>query len=102
MARHGFKPPGLTQPCIISLGTRRYHVFYQTFKGPPCDPPVPPCDSGTEVWGHVVSTDLARWRHVPAAIWTDHNNDSSGAWTGSTTLVNGQHRPTYPFMITPS
>jgi hypothetical protein len=35
-----------------------YHVFYQTFKGPPCDPPVPPCDSGTEVWGHVVSKDL--------------------------------------------
>ena len=65
-----------------------YHVFYQTFKGRPCDPPVPPC--GTEVWGHVVSEDMASWRHLPAAIWTDHDYDSSGAWTGSTTLVDGR------------
>ena len=74
-----------------------YHVFYQTFKGPPCDPPVPPCDSGTEVWGHVVSKDLATWTHLPAAIWTDHAYDSSGAWTGSATLVNGPANPVIMF-----
>ncbi len=74
-----------------------YHVFYQTFKGRPCDPPVPPCDSGTEVWGHVVSKDLATWLHLPAAIWSDHGFDSSGAWTGSTTLVNSPANPIIMF-----
>eukprot|EP01049_Picozoa_sp_SAG25_P015472 SAG25_NODE_3159_length_1191_cov_1.716117_1_plen_357_part_00 len=74
-----------------------YHVFYQTFKGPPCSPPVQPCGGGTEVWGHVVSQDLATWSHLPAAIWTDHSFDSSGAWTGSTTLVNGPANPIIMF-----
>ena len=74
-----------------------YHVFYQTFKGPPCNPPVPPCGGGTEVWGHVVSKDMATWEHLPAAIWTDHPYDSSGAWTGSTTLVNGAANPVIMF-----
>jgi sucrose-6-phosphate hydrolase SacC (GH32 family) len=29
------------------------------------------------------------WQHLPAAIWTNHNYDNHGAWTGSTTIVNG-------------
>ena len=68
---------------------QKYHLFYQSPKGRPCQPPTQPCDQFTEVWGHATSTDLVRWKHLPAAIWPDERYDMSGAWTGSATVVGG-------------
>ncbi|KAL6754794.1 glycosyl hydrolase [Haematococcus lacustris] len=64
-----------------------YHAFFQwnPFKavwGPPW-------------WGHVVSTDLARWRLLPPALVPDQWYDRDGVFSGSATLdEQGQ-----PFMM---
>ena len=75
---------------------QKYHLFYQSPKGRPCQPPTQPCDQFTEVWGHAVSDDLCKWTHLPAAIWPDERYDMSGAWTGSATVVGGVPHLMFP------
>ncbi|KAH7668353.1 Beta-fructofuranosidase protein [Dioscorea alata] len=56
-----------------------YHLFYQY------NP-----DSavwGNITWGHAVSRDLIRWRHLPLAMVRDQWYDSDGVWTGSATIL---------------
>ncbi|KAL6004926.1 Beta-fructofuranosidase, soluble isoenzyme I [Asimina triloba] len=56
-----------------------YHIFYQ----------YNPYDAvwGNITWGHAVSRDLLRWRHLPLAMIPDHWYDANGVWTGSATLL---------------
>ena len=96
---HPTRSPLLTHPHSCGIGDPNgpfydathdmYHTFYQSSRGPPCDPMVPPCDPSTEVWGHAASKDLVTWKHLPVAIWNNHSYDGSGVWTGSATIVDG-------------
>ncbi|KAM0823258.1 hypothetical protein ACQ4PT_070984 [Festuca glaucescens] len=56
-------------------------------------PPVLPVqprrpDLGNKIaWGHAVSRDLLRWRHLPIAMFPDQWYDINGAWSGSATVL---------------
>jgi beta-fructofuranosidase len=53
----------------------RYHLFYQYNPGAPVHADVH--------WGHVSSSDLARWRHHPVALApTPGGPDEAGCWSG--------------------
>nr|XP_043628823.1 acid beta-fructofuranosidase-like [Erigeron canadensis] len=56
-----------------------YHLFYQYSKEAPV--------WGLIVWGHAVSRDMVRWRHLPIAMEADKWYDVNGVWTGSTTIL---------------
>ncbi|XP_024996628.1 acid beta-fructofuranosidase 2, vacuolar-like [Cynara cardunculus var. scolymus] len=56
-----------------------YHLFYQYSPKAPV--------WGLIVWGHAVSRDMVRWRHLPIAMDTDQWYDVNGVWTGSTTIL---------------
>ncbi|KAM0888577.1 hypothetical protein ACQ4PT_028268 [Festuca glaucescens] len=57
----------------------RYHFFYQyNPKG---------AVWGNIAWGHAVSRDLVRWRHLPLAMVPDHWYDINGVLTGSITIL---------------
>jgi beta-fructofuranosidase len=56
-----------------------YHFFYQyNPKG---------AVWGNIAWGHAVSQDLVRWRHLPLAMVPDHWYDINGVLTGSITIL---------------
>jgi beta-fructofuranosidase len=67
----------LNDPVGGLLHGRRYHLFFQSVPGathwqPACG------------WAHLVSDDLVRWRHLPAALAPGQGDD--GVWSGSAVL----------------
>ncbi len=65
-----------------------YHMFYQYH----------PYDShwGPMHWGHAVSEDLLRWRHLPCAMAPDMPYDREGCFSGSAiALSDGRHALMY-------
>jgi len=42
---------------------------------------------GNMSWGHVVSTDLVRWKELPIALYNDQWYDVGGVFSGSITLL---------------
>lgn len=46
-------------------------------------------------WGHVVSSDLVTWTHLPVALWPNNTYDADGVFSGSMTLVDGVPHATY-------
>lgn len=58
-----------------------YHVFYQHH---PFD--VKP---GSIHWGHMKSSDLVHWEHLPIALAPDEEYDKSGCFSGSAVDNNG-------------
>lgn len=64
-------PNGLIHYC------GEYHLFYQYNP----DNPFGPATNAVR-WGHAVSADLVRWRHLPSAMLPDRSWDGGGVWTG--------------------
>lgn len=60
-----------------------YHLFYQ----------YNPNGSvwGNIVWAHSVSTDLINWIKLPSAIYPSKHFDIQGCWSGSATILPGNH-----------
>jgi beta-fructofuranosidase len=61
-----------------------YHLFYQLH--PFSD------ESGPKYWGHVRSRDLAKWEHLPIALWPSTELGESEIWSGCCT-INGKGEP---------
>jgi beta-fructofuranosidase len=61
-----------------------YHLFYQL--NPFSD------ESGPKYWGHVRSRDLAKWEHLPIALWPSSELGEAEVWSGCCTL-NGHGEP---------
>jgi beta-fructofuranosidase len=61
-----------------------YHLFYQLH--PFSD------GSGPKYWGHVRSRDLAKWEHLPIALWPSSELGESEVWSGCCT-INGKGQP---------
>ncbi|KQJ92819.1 sucrose:sucrose 1-fructosyltransferase [Brachypodium distachyon] len=57
-----------------------YHLFYQYN-------PTGAIWGNKIAWGHAVSRDLLRWRHLPIAMSPDQWYDINGVWTGSATVL---------------
>ena len=60
----------------------RYHLFYQ-------HNPLAP-EWGLMHWGHSVSDDLVRWRHLPVALAPDAPYDRNGCFSGSSVCKDGR------------
>src|SRR6266850_4556415 len=70
-----------------------YHLFYQLH--PFSD------ESGPKYWGHVRSRDLAKWEHLPIALWPSTELGEAEVWSGCCT-INGKGEPmTFYTSITP-
>ena len=65
----------MNDPNGFSWYKGRYHLFYQYY----------PFESkwGIMHWGHAVSTDLLRWKFLPAALAPDTPADRDGCFSGS-------------------
>jgi beta-fructofuranosidase len=61
-----------------------YHLFYQLH--PFSD------QSGPKYWGHVRSRDLAKWEHLPIALWPSTELGEAEVWSGCCT-INGKGEP---------
>jgi beta-fructofuranosidase len=61
-----------------------YHLFYQLH--PFSD------ESGPKYWGHVRSRDLAKWEHLPIALWPSTEAGETEVWSGCCT-INGKGEP---------
>ena len=61
-----------------------YHGFYQKH----CAIPVPGEVIKGIVYGHVVSSDLVHWAHLPVAIWNDQPYDRYAIYSGSATVID--------------
>ena len=60
----------------------KYHLFYQWAPDSAA--------GGPPHWGHAVSTDMVRWRHLPFALApTPGGADRDGCWTGSAVVRDG-------------
>lgn len=73
----------LNDPNGFSYYNNEYHLFYQ----------YNPYDSrwDTMHWGHAVSSDLLRWKHLPAVLAPDSPLDEGGCYSGSAvTLPDGR------------
>lgn len=58
----------------------RYHLFYQYDPNPAGE---------RKSWGHAVSDDLLRWRHLPVALEPGSGPDQDGCWSGCTVVHDG-------------
>jgi beta-fructofuranosidase len=61
-----------------------YHLFYQL--DPFSD------TGGPRYWGHVRSRDLAKWEHLPIALWPSSEAGEAEVWSGCCT-INGLGQP---------
>ena len=61
-----------------------YHLFYQLH--PFSD------QSGPKYWGHVRSRDLAKWEHLPIALWPSTELGEAEVWSGCC-AINGNGEP---------
>ena len=61
-----------------------YHLFYQLHPFSDQD--------GTKYWGHVRSSDLATWEHLPIALAPSNDRGEAAIWSGCCTL-NGLGQP---------
>ena len=60
----------------------KYHFFYQHY---PYEP-----QWGPMHWGHVVSDDLAYWKHLPITMKPDEPYDADGCFSGSAIEFDGK------------
>jgi len=75
--RYHFMPPSqwMNDPNGPIFWRGEYHLFYQY--GPLPD------NWGLKYWGHAVSDDLVRWRHLPVALEPAPGGpDKDGVWSG--------------------
>ena len=74
----------MNDPNGFSFYKGEYHLFYQYY----------PYDScwNTMHWGHAVSKDLLRWKHMPAVLAPDTPWDEGGCFSGcAVELPDGRH-----------
>ena len=67
----------LNDPNGLIQFDNEYHLFYQH------DPDNLVSRRDNKHWGHAVSNDLIRWKHLPIAIFPDK---TGSAWSGSTVV----------------
>jgi len=77
-------PPSNWQndPCGPFFLAPFYHLFFQYNPNAAV--------WGDMHWGHVVSTDLAHWKHLDFALEPSENYDWAGIFTGSVTMIEGK------------
>ncbi len=81
--RYHFLPPRnwMNDPNGLVQFRGEYHLFYQ--HNP--DAAV----WGNMTWGHAVSPDLVRWRHLPHALHPDRPYDKDGVFSGCMVVNDG-------------
>ena len=83
MGFHLMPPTGwLNDPNGLCQFRGTYHVFHQYS-------PDWPAAGAARGWGHFVSDDLVRWRHLGMAVAPDTADETSGAYSGSAVVVPG-------------
>ena len=85
----------LNDPNALVHRNGRYHVFFQHN---------PSSTSWGDIhWGHAVSEDLVRWRHLPLALRpTPGGPDADGCWSGSFVDDDGVPTLVYSGFVAPS
>ncbi|WP_455138789.1 glycoside hydrolase family 32 protein [Thermophilibacter sp.] len=83
MGFHLMPPTGwLNDPNGLCQFRGTYHVFHQYSP----DWPAPGAARG---WGHFVSDDLVRWRHLGIAVAPDTPDEASGSYSGCAVVLRG-------------
>ncbi|XP_045763107.1 sucrose-6-phosphate hydrolase-like [Maniola jurtina] len=81
---HAAPPYGwMNDPNGLTFFKNNYHLFYQ-FN--PDSALVP----GTAHWGHMKSTNLVHWQHLPIAMYPNNTYDRSGVFSGSALIEDGK------------
>ena len=77
-------PPAnwMNDPNGFSFYNGEYHLFYQHHPFGP--------EWGPMHWGHVKSTDLVNWEHLPIALAPSEEYDKDGCFSGSAIEKDGQ------------
>ncbi|MBQ9065116.1 MAG: glycoside hydrolase family 32 protein [Blautia sp.] len=74
----------MNDPNGFSFYKGEYHLFYQYYPYAP--------KWGPMHWGHAVSSDLLRWKYLPAALAPDKSYDKDGCFSGSAVVLpDGRH-----------
>ena len=74
----------LNDPNGLIYYKNKYHMFYQFNPSSP--------EWGAMHWGHAISDDLFKWKHLPVALYpekTFDDNDISGIFSGSAIEKDG-------------
>lgn len=81
--RYHFLPPKfwMNDPNGLIHFKGKYHLFYQHNPFGPL--------WGNMTWGHAVSRDLVRWKHLPHALHPDRPYDKDGVFTGCAVYNDG-------------
>ena len=76
-------PPAnwMSSPNGFSYFNKEYHLFYQH------NPFAPQLEKIH--WGHLVSSDLIHWRHMPVAVAPTDNYDKNGVLSGTAIVKDG-------------
>ncbi|XP_034825169.1 sucrose-6-phosphate hydrolase-like [Maniola hyperantus] len=81
---HAAPPFGwMNDPNGFARFKSEYHLFYQYN---PDSSLVP----GTAAWGHMKSSDLVHWQHLPIAMYPNNTYDRSGVFSGSALIEDGK------------
>ncbi len=79
---HAMPPTGwMNDPNGFCWFEGAYHLFYQ------CSPFSP--ESGLKYWGHMTSTNLLEWNHLPIALAPDCDYDRDGCYSGGAITKDG-------------